>query len=126
MDKIYIASPYSHENSAIRERRYERVRKFITNFYVESPKSSLILYSPIVYWHHIAQDGGDKFPDNYNFWLSREVQTMKECVSLWIYGLEGWKDSKGIHREIGIARALGLPIKLVHPEAPKIPLVLEF
>lgn len=101
--KIYLASPYSHKNSNIQERR------FILVTYVAAclTKSGYNVYSPILNGHMMSQY--IEFPGDYNFWKTRDEQFIKFSDEFWILKLTDWKLSTGITRELAKAKLLEKP-----------------
>lgn len=101
---IYLASPYSSPNLDVEEVRFMdtciEVAKLIEKGY--------IVFSPIVLFHSIAKIGS--LNGSFQTWKKINYRFLSLCDELWIFCLEGWKESKGIQQEIHWAKGLQLPI----------------
>lgn len=111
---IYLASPYSHPDRAMRNLRYLRTRLALGHFM----KMLLPIYSPIVHCHHVAAE--TILPTTFEFWAAYNEHFMDRSEALWILQLEGWHTSNGVKHELNYWRnekdALGVTIKAVDPE----------
>lgn len=102
--KIYLAIPYSHPDVEIRKVRFELANEMSAKLLQQGYN----VLSPISHSHPISL-----YMDNSNdgdFWCERSLEWLKYCDELWIYCLSGWKDSKGIKKEIIAAQMLNIPI----------------
>lgn len=99
---IYLASPYSHPNPAVREQRYIMARIF-TLWALQQP---LPLFSPIVYGHEFGSQLGYVF----EAWKTLNDAMIRACEQVWVLRIDGWEDSRGVKHEIEFARSLGKPI----------------
>ena len=107
---VYIASPYFHNDLNIKLARLEANRiavNVLINNYEE-----IIPFSPILY-----QSALDEF-DNDNLviesccgWYNFDLIFLKKCDVMKVLKLPGWEQSKGVFMEIGVAKALGIPIE---------------
>ena len=111
MIKIYLAIPYSHSNSKIREWRFNKANEKAA----EILKQGYIVYSPISHSHPIHLTG--KLPSGWKFWEQHDTTFIKWCDELWVYKLPGWSQSIGVKAEIKIAQKLRIPIKFIEMEA---------
>lgn len=115
---IYLASPYSHINSEVRHARYEAVLKMTAKMIL---KWGLIVYSPIAHNHHIAlmhEERNESYA--FSFWEKFDKKMISRCDELWIYTIDGWKESKGIKAEQEFALSLGMKIRLVDDSTERI------
>lgn len=105
---IYLASPYSHPDPAIRQQRYETVCCAAAQLMAEGHH----IFSPIAMTHGICLQGK---PEDfaYQFWASFDEEMIRLCDRFWILRMEGWENSKGIRAELDYAVSLGKPIKYV-------------
>ncbi|MHA2069828.1 MAG: DUF1937 family protein [Candidatus Thorarchaeota archaeon] len=88
--RVYLASPYSHKDAAIREERFNAVA-LATAYVME--EFGYIVYSPIVHSHVVAQ-----YLDNeldHQFWLTQDLSHIATCQELWVYKLEGYSPLEG-------------------------------
>ena len=101
---IYLASPYSHLDESVRERRFQRACEASAVLMWQG----LFVFSPIAHSHPIALTGG--LPLGFDYWKKYDEIILGRCDVLIILMLEGWKDSIGIKGEMCMARNLHKPI----------------
>lgn len=105
---IYLASPYSHENDAIREERYEAVAQLCANLFLREREP---IFSPIIYGHRWASEFNLK--SDHIAWLRFNTAMLRTCHTLWVMKLDGWQESKGVQAEIKLAQTLLMPIHYI-------------
>ena len=101
---IYLATPYSHPNAAVRQARFEAVNVAAA----ELMGQGLHIYSPISHTHHIALAG--QLPLGWEYWEKYDRAILAACKEVIVLMLDGWKESKGVTAEIKIATELGLKV----------------
>jgi hypothetical protein len=107
MKTAYLAVPYSHKNKSTRMARFDCANIAAAHLF----KLGYNVLSPISHSHPISQ-----YMDNSNdsaFWVSVDEYWQRHCDVLFVLKIEGWKDSAGVHREIGLAIELGQTIKFL-------------
>jgi hypothetical protein len=109
MNKIYLASPYTHEDPAIMEERYLAVCLKASQLINEGH----FVYSPIAHWHPIAKLYD--LPRDWNFWKKMDRKAISILDEVWILKLEGWSTSIGLGNEVLIARELHKPYIFIDP-----------
>ena len=100
---IYLASPYSHDQEAIRQQRFDMACKaaaWLMN-------NGLAIISPIAHSHPIAQYG---LPDDLEFWMRQDLPILDACKGMIVLTLPGWEESKGVIAELQIAAESDKPI----------------
>lgn len=102
----YLASPYSHPDPAVRQRRYADVLR-AARLLMEQGHH---VWSPIVYTHHLAEAG---MAMDWGYWQRFDEAMLSRCQELWILMLDGWRDSEGIRGELWLARRLSMPVRLL-------------
>lgn len=107
MSYIYLASPYTHEDPAIMEVRYEAVL-FKT---AELLRSFVAVYSPIVHCHELAKY--HELPRDYKFWEWYNSCMLEACSQLQVLCLPKWNRSDGVQSEIQEALRLGKPVSYI-------------
>lgn len=119
MSLIYLASPYSHKDSAIRQQRYEDTMKRTA----ELISSGFHVFSPITYIHSMVEHlmstkTETRFTDYYLFKNGEKFDTdiIRRCDAFWILTLDGWRESVGIREELALAQKLNLDIGYVTKE----------
>lgn len=103
---IYLASPYSHEDFAVMESRFERAAQCAANLMGKG----IEIFSPIAHTHPIAQYG---LPKGFDFWERYDEWFLEHCSEMWILLIDGWGSSKGVHEERKIMNQLGKPVRFV-------------
>jgi len=102
---IYVASPYSHPLHRVRLMRFEAARSFIAS----KLQDGLIVFSPIVYLHDIAEQY--YFPKDADYWKTFNFSILKLCEKLWVLQLDGWERSEGISLEIKFCMGYDIPVE---------------
>lgn len=103
---IYLASPYTHPDAAVRQERFEAACRAAA----ELIRRGHIVFSPVAHSHGIAQHG---LPVDWSFWERHDRRLLVACDELWVLKLDGWQQSRGVQAEIAIARELGKPVHFV-------------
>lgn len=99
--KVYLATPYSHDNPAIRELRFMKINEVAA----ELMSKGIHVYSPISHTHPIAEAGN--LPKGWDYWEQYVRHFIEWCDEVWVYCADGWEESKGVNAEIGIAKEFG-------------------
>lgn len=109
MKFIYLASPYSHADPAIREERYIAACKKTAQY----ASKGIAIFAPIVHSHPVAayMDPADCL--NFNLWMKLDLPILKDAAELHVLCIDGWRTSKGVTREMEFAEQCGIPIKQV-------------
>lgn len=107
MLKIYLATPYSHKDSFIKEKRFNDINMITAKLMNEG----YCVFSPISHSHPIAIS--NNIPDDWNFWKDYDTLFIEWCDELWVYCCDGWKESVGVTAEIDIAIFMNKPIKYI-------------
>jgi hypothetical protein len=103
---IYLASPYSHPDAAIRQRRFEAVCRVAARLL----RQGRTVYSPIVYGHALCAYG---VPGDWRFWQRHDRPLLEACDEVVVLMLDGWENSVGVHAEIAFAREMGKPVSFM-------------
>jgi len=109
MTYIYLASPYTHHDEAVRESRYEAVRD-ATAWLMRKQQW---VFSPILHCHDLAKAHG--LPVDHIYWDKYDYQMVKSANGILVLTIMGWTQSEGIKKEIKWAGELGLPVKYMRP-----------
>lgn len=107
---VYLAAPYTHESDVVRHARFLAV----TEQAARGWRQGYGVYSPLTLTHEAAVRFG--LPKDWEFWAAMCRATLERHHELWVLCLPGWRGSVGVQAEIGIARALGLPIRYIVPD----------
>lgn len=103
-DRIYLMSPYSHEDQEVREQRYRSAIKCAG----ELIKEGYIVFSPIIHYHPIAIEFNLRKDSHY--WSRINDAFIKWADAGYILCIPGWDDSTGIAAEISAFKVLNKPI----------------
>jgi hypothetical protein len=101
---IYLASPYSHDDPAVRQARFESACRCAAYLM----RAGHHVLSPIAYTHTISEAGG--LPVDWTFWERFDRRFITACDKLWVLCIPGWRESSGVTAEIKIARQQGKPV----------------
>lgn len=102
----YLASPYSHPSPSVQLSRYRKACQVAANLM----RKGIYVYSPIVYGYPLTRYG---VPGDWDFWAEYDEAMLRRCDELIVLMLDGWDESKGVQREIEIARKIGIPVKYI-------------
>jgi hypothetical protein len=105
---VYLASPYSHPDPAVKQARYEAACRAAARFMEHSE----VVFSPIAHSHAI-EIVGQPIDPTHDFWMRQDRPLLKGAAELYVLDIDGWKQSKGVTEEIAIAHKLGMPVYLV-------------
>lgn len=106
---IYLASPYSHPDAAIRHQRFDAA----CHAAGEIMKLGHVVFSPIAHSHPIAERGVE---GNWDFWQKQDLPILDRCDVLTVLELDGWKESVGVQAEMRHAEVKGIPEFAVDPQ----------
>ena len=111
---IYLASPYSHPDSTIREERFRAACRAAA----ELMRNGNVVFSPVAHSHPIALHG---LPTCWKFWERHDREQLTRCDEMAVLTIDGWRESEGVHAEIRIAAELGKPVRYLEPESQLFP-----
>ncbi|NDV20842.1 DUF1937 family protein [Pseudodesulfovibrio sp. JC047] len=109
MKKIYLATPYTHDNEVVRMERAEGV----TVKAAQLIEDGFAVFSPITHGHAIG-DVAPHLPHDWEYWGEVVTSYIKDWADeLWVFMQPGWEESVGVLAEIGIAAKADKPIKFI-------------
>lgn len=111
MSYTYLASPYTHVDPAIMDRRYEISCHATCWFLVWR----IWIYSPIVHCHEIAKKW--ELPRTWDFWRDYNDAMLAPAKRLMILAIDGWQDSAGVNHEAWFAKQHNIPIEFIRPRS---------
>jgi len=106
---IYLAGPYSHDDSRVREERFEALTKKAA----ELMRAGYVVYSPITHGHAIAER--HDLPLEFDWWRDQCFGLMRHARKVVVLTSFGWNVSVGVAAEIKMAESLGIPVEYVSP-----------
>lgn len=83
---IYLASPYSHADPAVREARYRAACRATAALL----KAGLVVFSPIVHSHPLVAFA---LPTGWDFWERIDRAYLARCDEVVVLMLDGWEES---------------------------------
>lgn len=101
---IYLASPYSHPDPAVREARFQTAC-MATAALIRAGEA---VFSPVVHCHPLLQYG---MQGDWETWRQFDSVVLARCDELVVLEMDGWEVSAGVEEEIALARGLGLPVR---------------
>lgn len=104
MSFIYLATPYSDSDPAVRQRRFEAVNKLAAKLMA----GGFMVFSPISHTHPIAVVGD--LPTGWDYWERYDRKILAICDEVIVFCQDGWQESVGVQAEIKIAEELGIPV----------------
>lgn len=107
---IYLASPYSHEDPAVVEKRVQQTIECVATLLQQNK----YVWSPIVHNHELAHRYN--LPTDAVFWFIFAMDFIRRADGLYVLTLPGWKESKGVRQELDFATDIRLPITFLLPE----------
>lgn len=108
MTLIYLASPYSHPDPAVREGRFHEACKMAAVLMREG----YLVFSPIAHSHPLAAGWG--LPLVFDYWEAFDRRMIAACDELHVLQLPGWQESTGVQAEMEIAFELGKPVIYIY------------
>lgn len=112
MDKkpiIYLAAPYTDTQPIIMEDRYVAMNKITARLITE--QDAIVPHSPISYTHRISHHCDPTFD-----WYEWDLQYLARCDGMLVVKLDGWKESKGVKKEMEFCMEHGIPFAHSKPD----------
>jgi hypothetical protein len=104
MTLVYLSSPYSHDDPAVREERYHAAMATAASLV----QKNFFVISPIVHWHSVAL--AHQLPTDFEFWKLYNEELIKRCDAVFLLAIPGWEDSVGVAIELQFATKYGKPV----------------
>ena len=101
---IYLASPYSHPEAAVRSLRFGLACQAAARLIARGH----VIYSPIAHSHCVAELG--RLPYDWETWGPQCLAMLDVCSHLLVLTLDGWQDSKGVKAEAAHCALTGKPV----------------
>lgn len=108
---VYLASPYTHPDPAVREERFQAVCRAAAALMREGH----FVFSPIAHSHPI--DLCMAAPQPGDFWKAQDVPILRHASRLVVLTLPGWEESRGLKWEMEIARQIHMPVSFMEPDS---------
>jgi hypothetical protein len=108
---VYLSSPYTHDEIAIEEFRYERAMDAV----VWLLNRKITVYSPIVHFHPIAWT--HNLSRDIQFWRNHNLNMLLSAREVIVLAIPGWKESIGVSWEREEATNNNKPLSYLEAEA---------
>lgn len=120
---IFLASPYSHPDPAVRQVRYDAAVSAMAILVHEGHDC----FSPIAMTHEAAKILQDVYEDpdadGWTRWWRQNSELLRISNLVVVLGIDGWDRSQGVAHEIGFAHQCCIPVVLLDPETLKMSLM---
>jgi len=110
MRKIYLATPYSHPDPAVRELRFQQVNKVAAILM----SNGYLVFSPISHTHPIAIAGD--LPKGWEFWKEYDKSFIEWADEIYVLMLDGWQESTGVRAEIDLTKGTYKAVTFLDPK----------
>jgi len=107
---IYLASPYSSPDPAVREVRFQAACRATAHLI----RAGHAVFSPIVHSHPLT---AFDLPIEWAFWERCDRAFLERCCRMVVLTLEGWRQSVGVQAEIRLAAELEKPVSYLDPNS---------
>lgn len=57
-----------------------------------------------------------EFGTGFDEWVRDDLTFISRVDEVWVLTSDGWLDSKGVQAEINFAKAIGKPVRYIHPQ----------
>lgn len=104
MSLVYLASPYSHEDPLVMERRYRAAVRAAGIL----AKTDHAVFAPIAHSHEIGRDIGTS--TDHEFWMRQDLPVLERCDVLAVLSIDGHMTSRGVREEVAFAKREGIPV----------------
>ncbi len=111
MSFTYLASNYTHPDSAVREYRFQAVCRVAADLMLRGE----VIFSPIAHSHPIAEARPGDWGVDHEFWKRQDAPYVEACSKMYVLRLDGWEKSRGVAHEIERARERGIPVEFIDP-----------
>jgi len=108
---IYLASPYTHDDPAVRHNRYWQATLCTAHF----ARVEIAIFSPIHYGHTLSTSH-QRIPKTHDYWMSVCLPILRGAERIYVLTIPGWKESRGLREELDEAEELKLTVCLVDQE----------
>lgn len=110
MDLIYLASPYYHERATVRWARAQESAYVAAKLMFQLEAA---VYAPVATGDAVHTHIPVSVRHDHEFWLSRDLVMLARCDAIALLPMSGWRESRGVTRELAFARAHDLPLILI-------------
>lgn len=110
MKFIYLSSPYSHPEASVRDERFKAACKKAAQY----ASKGIAIFCPIAQSHPVADYMAEEDRMNFDLWMKLDLPLVRFADELHVLCIDGWRQSRGVTKEIEYANQLGIPVKQVY------------
>ena len=110
MKLIYLASPYTHQESYIMDMRAIMVCDVMAKCF---NKYKHTFFSPVCHGHSMMKESSTKAPSSWEYWKNHDLNMIHRCDELWVVTLANWEESVGMEEEVLYADRKKMPIRYI-------------
>ncbi|WP_339347331.1 DUF1937 family protein [uncultured Sphingomonas sp.] len=110
---IYLSVPYSSPDSNIRADRVARVRREMARMMAQGH----LTVCPVAMNHEAIEQLADAGDPGGSYWRQLEAGLAAVCDELVVVAVEGWRESRGVQREIALFKDQAKPVRLLQADA---------
>ena len=114
MKKVYLSTPYSHDDEDVRNMRYEQVTTVAAEIIMLDGHN---VFSPITHSHPLVHFSRSPMPDTFDGWEAIDYQYIDWCDELLVLMLPGWDRSRGVANEVKYAIQTNTPVIYIEADA---------
>jgi hypothetical protein len=105
---IFVISPYTHPDIAVKE-----CRVLEADYYIgELVRQGKVAYSTVSSMHHITNLCN--LPDSWDYWKRHCEMMIASTYEVHVLCLDGWEESEGTQAEIEIAKMFNKKITYIN------------
>jgi hypothetical protein len=104
---IYLATPYSHSDPAIREWRYQVVTRYAAALTLDGEH----VFSPITHSHPMVEHGA---ATDWEYWREVDLFWLDHCKLMHVLCLDGYSESTGVKAEIEYFHKHGRALSILY------------
>jgi hypothetical protein len=109
MEFIYLACPYTHPEKDEMEYRMNMATALAAELMLDGKN----VFSPLTHSHYLCEYMPEEYQTDFDFWISRDLEIVDKCDTMYVLKLDGWENSRGVAAEIDHAMKNSIPIKYV-------------
>jgi hypothetical protein len=103
----YLACPHHHPDSKVMEYRQMKA----TQIAAALIREGVVIFSPLSHCQNMLN-----LPWSWEFWEHQDRPFVEMSERLLVLCLPGWKQSKGVQKEIELAKMMSIPIMYLNKE----------
>ena len=110
---IYLSVPYSSLDPNIRADRVARVRHVMAAMMAQGH----LTVCPVAMNHEAIEQLADGMGPRGSYWQRLEAALATVCDELVVVAVDGWRESRGVQREIALFEEQSKPVRLLQADA---------